>query len=103
MIKIWEGTPLKLSGLSSIFIQTDYNEQIINVIKTFIPAIWHKQSLVWEVSSVYLHNVLDQLTFYDNITLRLLPKNECITSYKSAKSELHWLPDFLGLPNDQPN
>lgn len=71
MIKITEIKPIKLSGLSSFLVEFPYNEEIINVIKTFSPAVFHKKLTAWEVGSTYLSRLLDQLTFFDEIELQM--------------------------------
>ena len=39
MIQIFEQTPVKLSGVTSFRVVFPYNEQLVNIIKTFVPAI----------------------------------------------------------------
>lgn len=47
MIEITEiSPPLKLSGISSFIVKSDYNEQVIEAIKTCAPAVWHKKEKV---------------------------------------------------------
>jgi len=72
MILIQEVIPKKLSGRTAFHIIFDYNEEIISVIKTLIPAIWLKDLKCWEVGANYLSQMLDQLVYYDNIELKLL-------------------------------
>lgn len=44
MIEISEiSPPIKLSGISSISVKFDYNPEIIEVLKQFSPAVWHKK------------------------------------------------------------
>lgn len=72
MIEIQEiSPPQKLSGRSSLLVRFDYNEQLVNVIKTFTPAVFNKKALTWEISITYLSQLLDALTFFDNIKLSL--------------------------------
>ena len=73
MIKIYEiSPPQKISGLSSLIVQFDYNEYIIDSIKTIPTAHYHKKEKVWELPVCYLGRLLDSLTFLDEIQLRLL-------------------------------
>ena len=74
MIEIREiSPPRKLSGLSSFLLKFPYNPQIVDVIKSFSPAVFDKKNLTWEISSSYLSQLLDQLTYLDDIQLTLLP------------------------------
>lgn len=43
MILINEIVPIKLSGQSSLLVQFDYNEKLVEVVKKFQPAIYHKK------------------------------------------------------------
>lgn len=72
MITIKEITPIKLSGISSLFVQFPYNPELVNTIKTFQPAVFHKKLLGWEIASNYLTKLLDTLTFYDDIQLETI-------------------------------
>ena len=73
MIKIYEiSPPQKISGLSSLIVQFDYNEFIVDSIKTIPTAHYHKKEKVWELPVCYLGRLLDSLTFLDEIQLRLL-------------------------------
>ena len=74
MIEIREiSPPRKLSGLSSFLLKFPYNPQIVDVVKSFSPAVFDKKNLTWEISSSYLSQLLDQLTYLDDIQLTLLP------------------------------
>ena len=73
MIEIREiSPPRKLSGLTSFLLKFPYNPQAVDIIKSFFPAVFDKKNLTWEVSSVYLSQLLDQLTYLDDIKLTLL-------------------------------
>lgn len=86
MIEIKEiSPPQKLSGRSSLLVTFDYNENIVNTVKTFSPAVFNKKNLTWEISIIYLSKLLDALTFYDNIKLSLLKDDE-ITEISSRES-----------------
>ena len=77
MIKIYEiSPPQKISGLSSLVVQFDYNEYIVDSIKTIPTAHYHKKEKVWELPVCYLGRLLDSLTFLDEIQLRLLDTPE---------------------------
>ena len=77
MIKIYEiSPPQKISGLSSLIVQFDYNEYIVDSIKTIPTAHYHKKEKVWELPVCYLGRLLDSLTFLDEIQLHLLDTPE---------------------------
>ena len=77
MINITEiSPPLKISGLSSMIVQFDYNQYIIDSIKTIPTTHYHKAQKCWEIPTVYLGRLLDSLTFLDDIELRLLDTPE---------------------------
>ncbi len=68
--------PLKISGLSSLLISFDFNQYIVDSLKTLPTAHYHKSLKAWEVPIAYLGRVLDSLTFLDDIQLRLLDTPE---------------------------
>lgn len=73
MIYITEiSPPRKISGLSSIIVQFDYNQYIVDAVKTIPTYYFHKKDNAWEIPIVYLSRLLDNLTFLDDIQLQLL-------------------------------
>ena len=73
MINIYEvAPPNKLSGLSSLVIKFDYNEYIVDALKTLPIYNYDKKNKLWEIPTCYLGRVLDSLTFLDEIQLKLL-------------------------------
>lgn len=73
MIYITEiSPPKKISGLSSICVTFDYNPYVIDALKTIPTFYYHKRDNVWELPVCYLGRLLDNLTFLDEIQLRLL-------------------------------
>lgn len=78
--------PKKLSGLSSFLVKFPYNAEIVEILKGFQPAIFDKKNLTWEISSVYLSQLLDQLTYFDDIELKLAA-NEINTISKKDLSD----------------
>ena len=82
MIRIYEISPgKKISGLSTLIIDFDFNQYIVDALKTLPTYHFHKREKCWEVPIAYLGRVLDSLTFLDDIQLRLLdtPENGEIT------------------------
>ena len=68
--------PKKISGLSSICATFEYNPYIVDALKTIPTFYYHKKDNVWEFPVCYLGRLLDNLTFLDEIQLRLLDTPE---------------------------
>lgn len=68
--------PKKISGLSSICVTFDFNQYIVDALKTIPTFYYHKKDNVWEFPVCYLGRLLDSLTFLDEIQLRLLDSPE---------------------------
>jgi SNF2 family DNA or RNA helicase len=64
--------PKKISGLSSICVTFNYNQYIVDALKTIPTYYYHKKDNVWEFPICYLGRLLDSLTFLDEIQLRLI-------------------------------
>lgn len=65
--------PRKLSGLSSFLVSFNFNQDIVNTLKTFPTYYYHKKDFTWEMPACYLAKLLDNLSIIDNIQLSLLP------------------------------
>ena len=73
MIKIIETSiPIKISGLSSLLVTFDFNQYIVDSLKTIPTYYYHKATQTWEFPVCYLSRLLDSLTFLDDIQLQLL-------------------------------
>ncbi len=91
MIQIIEDTPIKVSGRTSIFIFCDsYNKDVVDAIKSLDLAVYHKKKNVWEIPVNFLSEILDKLTYLDEIKLILLAddkqlenKGKITISYKT--------------------
>ena len=80
MIKIEERLAEKLSGLTSLFISFNYNENIISWLKQNLDTYnYNKKTKEWETTILELSKILDSLCFYDEINLSL---------YKSENQEV---------------
>ena len=93
MIKITElRPPIKISGLTSLGVSFSFNQDILNVIKSFSPIYYHKKINMWELPTIFLPDLLDKLTFYDDIDLILAdePKPKQFTPVTDR--ELSYLP-----------
>ena len=74
MIQIVETVPVKVSGKTALHVTFNFNQTIINEIKAISgPSIWLKNESCWELPLSCLTTLLDKLTFYDEIELKLLP------------------------------
>lgn len=90
MIRIFEISPgKKISGLSTLIIDFDFNQYIVDALKTLPTYHYHKREKCWEVPIAYLGRVLDSLTFLDDIQLKLLdtPENNEFRLHKKYNLE----------------
>ena len=71
MITITEKQTSKVPGITSVFIEFDYNPNIVEEIKTLPCVNYSKKTHLWEVPITYLSQVIDKLCIYDDIDLRL--------------------------------
>lgn len=69
MIYITEIKSFKCPGETSLKIDFEYNQDIINVLKQSDGAIWHKTQKFWEVPANQLAFLIDNLTYIDNMRL----------------------------------
>ena len=89
MIKIEERECEKLSGLTSLFLSFDYNEEIINAIKQIADVyLFNKKTKEWEIPITYLSKLLDNLNAFDAIDISLYPTKE--SSSKPVKTILNY-------------
>lgn len=76
MIYIVENKPKALTGLSSLFVTFTFNKDIINLIKCYDTYNYDPNTKEWELLPTSLSYLLDNLVYYDDITLKLLDDNE---------------------------
>lgn len=69
MIKIIIDTPKKCPGLYSARVQFQYNQVLIDIIKTAQISLYDKKTKIWEIDITSLPKILDKFTIYDNIEL----------------------------------
>ena len=81
MITITEKLPVKLSGTSSLFINFPFNTEIIEIIKQTDKYIYNKEDHSWELPINSLAFLLDELTYYDDITLTLMKDEDEVHFY----------------------
>ena len=85
MITIYEiSPPNKISGLSSLVVKIDYNQYVVDALKTIPTYNYDRRTKLWEFPIIYLGRLLDNLTFLDDIQLKLLdtPENGLISFNK---------------------
>lgn len=89
MIRITEiSPPKKISGLSSICVTFDFNQFVVDSLKTIPTFYYHKKDNVWEFPVCYLGRLLDSLTFLDEIQLSLLNTPESGEFHSTKKYNL---------------
>lgn len=73
--------PRKISGLSSLCVSFDFNQYVVDALKTIPTYSFDKKTKIWEFPINYLGRLLDNLTFLDDIQLTLLdtPENGVIS------------------------
>lgn len=72
MIYITESENRKVPGTSSLFVSFNYNEDVINSLKTLEVYNYDKKNHTWEIPVTELAALLDELTYLDDITITLL-------------------------------
>ena len=70
MIHIEERITSKVPGITSVFISFDYNKEIVDEMKQIPCYNFSKRTKEWEVPIVYLSQVIDRLTCFDDIELK---------------------------------
>lgn len=76
MIRIIESKPRKMTGRTSFLIQFDFNQAIVDALKTLPTYYYHKKDYTWELPVNCLSQALELLTFLDEIQLVLLSDEE---------------------------
>ena len=76
MIYITEIKSFKCPGETSLRINFEYNQDIINVLKQSDGAIWHKTQKFWEVPANQLAFLIDNLTYIDNMRLGFMEDSQ---------------------------
>ena len=92
MIRITEISPCrKMTGKSSFLINFDFNQKIVDTLKTIPTYYYHKSDYSWEIPINYLSMALEALTFIDDVYLHLLPTEESDPKqidFKLTKTEI---------------
>lgn len=93
MITIEERITKKCPGETSLFVTFKYNADIVSSVKQCDGALYDKKNTLWEVPLSELSKLLNNLSIYDDIELKLLPKEK----YKVENIKL---PKFKTTPFD---
>ena len=73
MITLTETYPKKLPGITSIFVEFEYNSQIIDILKKHCDVLnYDKHTKVWEIPVTSISEVIDDLSLIDDIQLNLV-------------------------------
>ena len=75
MITITEKLTKKVPGITSVFVEFDYNPKVVESIKTLPCYNFSKRTKEWEIPIVYLSQLIDVLCVYDDIELKLCQVN----------------------------
>lgn len=81
MIKIEERECAKLSGLTSLFLSFVYNANIVTTIKQTTDVYdFNKKTKEWEIPVTYLSKILDNLSVFDDINIKLYTEEKHLIS-----------------------
>lgn len=70
MITLIEDTPRKITGITSIFVKFDYNQNIVNAIKSLCDVYdYDKKTHIWEVPLKGIHKLIEELSILDDISI----------------------------------
>lgn len=84
MISVEEKVPSKIPGVTSLFITTPYNKDVIDVIKGCTPLNYDKKVNTWEMPITRLAKFLNGVKGIDDIRIKL-KKDEVIKEYPDIK------------------
>lgn len=73
MIFIEEKFTEKLPGTTSLFVSFDFDPQVVQVVKSLDCSIYNKKNKTWEVPLSQLTEMVDTLTYIDDISIKLFP------------------------------
>lgn len=86
MINIEEKTPVKMPGLTSLFITFDINNQIIEILHNIECRYYNPKTYEWEIPVTYLSALIEKFNKIDDITLKLKKdNNKELVEYKLSK------------------
>lgn len=86
MITIEEKSPVKMPGLTSLFITFDINNQIIEILHNIECRYYNPKTYEWEIPVTYLSTLIEKFNKIDDITLKLKKDdNKELIEYKLSK------------------
>lgn len=92
MINITENISNKITGLTSLYVDFNYDAKIVDIMRNLKPSNYDKITKIWETSNTNLAYLLDTLTYFDDITLKLYIKPEETIIEKKSESEFKTKP-----------
>lgn len=86
MITIEEKSPVKMPGLTSLFITFDINNQIIEILHNIECRYYNPKTYEWEIPVTYLSTLIEKFNKIDDIALKLKKDdNKELIGYKLSK------------------
>lgn len=82
MITIIETIPNKLPGITSLIVKFDFNQEVLDIIKSIQPSYYDKKSYTWELPTSELSNLINTFCYLDDIELNLYHCNDVISEPK---------------------
>lgn len=73
MIYIQESIPNKIPGETSLFVKFKYDQSLVDIVKTCLPAYYNKKDYTWEIPTTRLSKFLNLVKDIDDVELTLLP------------------------------
>ena len=99
MIYIEEKTTSKVPGETSLYIKIEYNPTYIAFLKTLSGYAYHEKTHIWELPTIYLSRIIDELCVYDSIDFTSLSFYNDFTAMKEWSSYLFMLRKLVGDAN----
>lgn len=72
MINIREAKTQKVVGETSLFLNTSYKPEYIDILREFSGINFDKKTNTWELPVSYLSKIIDELCIYDSINIKIL-------------------------------
>ena len=79
MITISEKACDKLPGFSSIFVNFNYNAEVIDVLKKCEVYYYHKKDCTWELPITDLAFIIEELAYLDDLDIHILPTPKSVS------------------------
>ena len=95
MIYIKEDKAKRLAGNTAIFISFSFNKDIIHIIKSSGTYAYDKKTHMWELPVNSLAFILDNLTYFDDITLIIDGKHDIMRTPKKLRFNARYCAIFI--------